>query len=610
MKRKPKIAGALRAPFHMPTFLGHILTDLSDGAPELCAHLRTMVHSPSDFRSAVGDALANADLSTASVLHIATLRQLDACVSKLDSWGSATPEARQASALTKFKQAERRCARSNKRIMHFREHFRRLPAMVRNVISEAIDYVHTCFGSMPTDEVLSEGCGFGPGLTFGLRGIEQRDLMYKVSSAQTVTPQCRSLAIATVRDSFPNWAEHLASQGLCLDTVAGNRIAFVPKTAQIDRTIGIEPSLNVFLQKGVDVYLRKRLSWVSNLRLENQDFSVACMRKHGLDIATIDLSSASDSISTELVRWFLPADWYTLLDTLRSKMYTLDGGLTFDGYHKFSSMGNAFTFPLESVIFMAVARGAARVAGYSDTVLDQVRVYGDDIIVPWQCAGLVIEVLNFLGFKTNPDKTFVFGPFRETCGVDLLNGIDIRPVFLRSVPTRAWNVASLFNRLLTNRFGFTFNATLAYLATLPVDFLTGPAYFGWASVTSCDWKEWYAGRNTEGDAYFFAPHPHHVPVRVTRQEHNEYYVAAKRWQQVRRSQPLELWSEEACHLAFLYGLHEGRPLGTPVMREMEIVSTIPYPPLDWWPAVYTEPAPASLRILRVITGAVVGESGY
>lgn len=603
--RSPKRAESLRTRFHMPTFLRSVLDDLKDSLEVAYPVLIEQVSSPSGFRNTIKRLLTEADLSMVSTHHYAALRQVDACVSKLNSWGSASESDRQAKALEKFLHAEKRCAIANRRLAFYSKHPKRIRPLVRQVLNQAIDSLWCALGALPDDETLFGESRFGPGLTYALRGQDQRNLMYKIDGDQTVTPECRALAGNTLFGVFPNWAQHLVERQFCLERVAGNRVAYVPKTADIDRTIGIEPSLNVFLQKGVDVYMRDRLRTYMGLRLDDQQWSIDCMRRNGLGISTIDLSAASDSVSIELVKMMLPPEWFALLDALRSRSFTLDDGLSFRPYHKFSSMGNATTFPLESAIFMAVAKACCSVAGYSDAVLDCVRVYGDDIIVPWQCAGLVIEVLSFLGFRTNSDKTFVFGPFRETCGIDLLNGVDVRPVFLRTIPTQPWTVAGLFNRLLTNRFGFTFHRTLPYLYNLVEFPLWGPAYYGWTS-TSENWHEWYAGRNEMGDSYFFAPHPHHRPVAVTRLQHTEMYVCSERWQVVRLKSKAD-WPEGACYLAFLLGLESGRPQGNMIVKRVESVSTAPYPQLDWFPAVYTAPREPSDRLLRRITRAVIGK---
>jgi hypothetical protein len=58
------------------------------------------------------------------------------------------------------------------------------------------------------------------------------------------------------------------------------------------------------------------------------------------------------------------------------------------------------------------------------------RVYGDDIVVRKSIAREVITLLAKVGFKTNARKTFVEGPFRESCGSNWYKGEDVTPMTL------------------------------------------------------------------------------------------------------------------------------------------------------------------------------------
>jgi hypothetical protein len=89
-------------------------------------------------------------------------------------------------------------------------------------------------------------------------------------------------------------------------------------------------------------------------------------------------------------------------------------------------MGNGFTFPLETLIFWALAACCVRPED-----VGKVSVYGDDIIVPTYAYALLTEVLVAAGFLVNSKKSFVDGPFRESCGRDYLSGIDIRPSYIK-----------------------------------------------------------------------------------------------------------------------------------------------------------------------------------
>jgi hypothetical protein len=95
---------------------------------------------------------------------------------------------------------------------------------------------------------------------------------------------------------------------------------------------------------------------------------------------------------------------------------------------KFSSMGNAYTFSLQTLIFSAVVRAVLRVRGWEGS---RWRVYGDDIIVPYRIYEDVVASLQLLGFKVNEAKSYSGDAFRESCGADYLNGTNVRPFYIK-----------------------------------------------------------------------------------------------------------------------------------------------------------------------------------
>jgi hypothetical protein len=198
----------------------------------------------------------------------------------------------------------------------------------------------------------------------------------------------------------------------------GNTVTFVPKNAKTDRPIAVEPRWNMWLQKGFGRFLRRRLKYFGvNLDYQGLNQAFAVYGSYTGKYATIDLASASDTISMEMVRAMLPDPWLTILDSLRSPFYRLDG--EWKEYKKWSSMGNGYTFELESMIFWALC----------SSVTDDVAVYGDDLIVPTQSYEQVVQVLEVCGFRVNPEKSFHFGPFRESCGTDAFNGDRVTPIY-------------------------------------------------------------------------------------------------------------------------------------------------------------------------------------
>jgi len=191
--------------------------------------------------------------------------------------------------------------------------------------------------------------------------------------------------------------------------------------------------LNIYFQLGVGKVFRDKLrrvgldlntAWVRNKSLAH----AGSIREveGGDNLSTLDLSMASDTLSIELVRELLPPDWFDLLWALRSPNGKFgDQELP---WAKFSSMGNGYTFELETLIFYALAKSVCKTLNVNSA---EVSVFGDDIIIPTSAVDRYTDLLKYVGFKLNKDKTFVSGPFRESCGGDYFLGEDVRPFYLK-----------------------------------------------------------------------------------------------------------------------------------------------------------------------------------
>jgi len=116
-------------------------------------------------------------------------------------------------------------------------------------------------------------------------------------------------------------------------------------------------------------------------------------------------------------------------------------------YHleKFSSMGNGFTFELETLIFSAAVSAVYEMKGLVCTFGVDASVYGDDIIVRTEAAADVIAALKYIGFTTNSDKTFLNGYFRESCGGDYFNGVPVRGYYMKESPNEPHQIIALCN---------------------------------------------------------------------------------------------------------------------------------------------------------------------
>lgn len=360
-----------------------------------------------------------------------------------------------AAALATFRSTERRCKRINTRF-RLRRFWRHMGHY--QLARRWIDKVLGPFGEETLESIYAL-CDFTGGASLGVHGNATNLGRKLLSEDWSVGPMALQYVLPAlwnnihIRDAIlPGRVKNYDQQlfelivRLRADTACYNKVSFVPKTAKTDRSIAVEPMLNGFIQKGIDEYMRSRLRRYG-IDLSDQSLNSEMARQGSLGgfnpYVTIDLSAASDTIPTQVVKWFLPLEWFEFLDQTRSSSYLLDGQTQPQRYEKFTSMGNGFCFPLETLLFGALAHAASVATGNHDDFM----VYGDDIVVRQSAALLLIELLKDCGFKPNNKKSFIVGPFRESCGSDWYEGADVRPAILDVEMTDIRHTMAVHNTL-------------------------------------------------------------------------------------------------------------------------------------------------------------------
>lgn len=255
----------------------------------------------------------------------------------------------------------------------------------------------------------------------------------KYTGKPQVTRNCALLGVCAIWHS-PAWRSYFQdlygrdSDPLSwVEVVEGSEYFTVPKTFESIRGAAMEAELNMYLQKGIGEMIRNRLRRV-RVDLNDQTWNqylASCGARTGA-LATIDLAAASDSVGLVLLE-LLPADWARFIRLTRSEKVKLPCG-TWHTLEKVSSMGNGFTFELESLLFWALTSASVALCGLTDR---RIGIYGDDIICHRDAAPTVINTLAYLGFETNVEKTFVDGPFRESCGKHYFYGCDVTPFMVK-----------------------------------------------------------------------------------------------------------------------------------------------------------------------------------
>jgi hypothetical protein len=306
----------------------------------------------------------------------------------------------------------------------------RARAIMRAVLGPSVD-----------EERWFRECKNSQGSTVGVSFLDtspERKLLFPLTVTKEAKPYHRS---------YMGWDEELSSAvmnynsyfpiGDVYETVEGSRATTVDKNAEIRRMIAPEPTCNMFLQLGLMQYMYDEMK-VFGLDVESLPTlhrQLALESSITLRNATIDWSSASDCNAIELCRWLFPPAWFKIIMALRSPVTVLPDGRTVP-LNMVSTMGNAGTFPIETLVFWVYAHATKITVDKPNYVglfptqeeFGSVSVFGDDCIVPSYMASEFIEIMTEVGFIINDDKSF-YGSlqFRESCGGDYLQGYDVRP---------------------------------------------------------------------------------------------------------------------------------------------------------------------------------------
>lgn len=415
-------------------FLGRVLSDLPDSLSYKVPLIGALQTNDVDALLEMADSLSSLKYDDASLHFLAN--QVAYLIKKYPfpkSLGSFSPQTK---AWGKYLDAEARCAHTNRyfRFAHdmdgpMQSVFHSMRGFIRHVLGDVVD--RSSWYSM---------CDFGPGASIGVKG-QATNLNRKIGSDWTCSPGALDYGYAAFVHDWNLIRSFTGREGIqSLDpsemrekfkskctVVRHNKIAFAPKTTTTDRVIAVEPFVNGYLQKGLDQLMRLKLKRVgldlSQQATNSEGARLGSLLDDDLSFVTIDLSSASDGISIELCRALLPPDWFDVMNSIRSVNYFKDGVVS--RYEKFCSMGNGFCFPLETLLFAAAAHAAGCKTPGHDFI-----VYGDDIVLWKRYSQKLLEILEVMGFAVNNEKTFLSGPFRESCGRDWFGGEDVRPFIL------------------------------------------------------------------------------------------------------------------------------------------------------------------------------------
>lgn len=220
------------------------------------------------------------------------------------------------------------------------------------------------------------------------------------------------------------------------------KVKLVPKDSRGPRIISCEPLEYQWIQQGlgraVMAHLESHRLTAGHVNFTDQAINRRLALEGSADQrwVTLDMKEASDRVGVDLVQkmfWTVQPLLDALLAT-RSPCSELPSGRVVQ-LNKFATMGSCLCFPVQAIVFYALAVVAIR-REYGVTrreALDSVYVFGDDIIVDARYYPALLQWLPTVGLRFNDGKCCTAGFFRESCGCDAYKGVDVTPLRLKKV---------------------------------------------------------------------------------------------------------------------------------------------------------------------------------
>lgn len=235
------------------------------------------------------------------------------------------------------------------------------------------------------------------------------------------------------------WWDHIVQAQEKLtekDQIVSSLVA-VPKDSRGPRLICVHPKEAIWIQQGCRRLLEQAIESPRSpchgritFRDQGTNGNIAMASSIDQEYCTLDLKEASDRISCSLVKYLFGDFAYEYISCSRATHVKLLDGRVIE-LRKWAPMGNALTFPVQSLVFLALVRAGIR-SRYGVNCTD-VYVFGDDIIFPRKYYDGALVALVRSGLIPNLTKTFRHGFFRESCGVDAFKGVSVTPHRVRSL---------------------------------------------------------------------------------------------------------------------------------------------------------------------------------
>jgi len=299
--------------------------------------------------------------------------------------------------------------------------------------------VSSLFSDIDTEHL---NCGHGPGVTADKRSQNKR---LRIEQWPERSEESFPVEIHAV-PNFGFYRDIDRIRFLGVKDEPPVKVVFVPKTLKTPRVIAVEPAHMQYMQQGLMKWAVRKMEshplTRNSIRFMDQfpNYEAARLASVNRRHSTLDLKDASDMVSLALVqRIFANSEILSYLEDSRSLHAILPDG-TSVLLQKFASMGSAMCFPIEAFVFYCLIQAAVHehlgLTPLHDTIerfSRDIKVYGDDIIVPVPWHNCIVRKLEAYCLQVNQRKSFSESHFRESCGGDFYKGVAVKPLYLTKV---------------------------------------------------------------------------------------------------------------------------------------------------------------------------------
>ena len=274
------------------------------------------------------------------------------------------------------------------------------------------------YHSLSYDDLLDKGS-----FSNGVAADASRPELHKAVASCFVDPQFFGIYHPLTPNLYPKTFGQFGGEDILVSVVKA-----VPKSFKSARIIAEEDAGRQYKMKAIAKELIRCIEKNDSfnyLKLNDQSQNQMYAREGSIDgsYATFDLSHASDTVTKRLVSDIFPNAFLNDIRNVVSNHWTVDGN-SIHRMYMFSTAGSALTFPVESIVFLAIAMLAEEIYElFFGKLSRHSSIYGDDGIVPTEIASIFQDLLTDLGFIVNLDKTFTTDFYRESCGVEYYRGM-------------------------------------------------------------------------------------------------------------------------------------------------------------------------------------------